>query len=206
MEHAKFTPFPTSEMRILVEFQEVTNDVVLGELYPDGSQNNIPLRMALVTKLPSLPADFHHRERNPQLTDAQRAAVHQINTLRILLRNVAACNSNATHSLHPRTRTRFNYPETPTEENVSAQDLGHVVLDLAQQVRIYSQNLMKLADQMVKDRDFQVNSDEHVQFQTDIQNCMDCARYAGPMFKNISAFVVPAARQPPRIISVMQPQ
>merc|ERR1712241_1038428 len=122
----------TSEMRILVDFQEVADDFVLGQLYPDGvGQSKIPLRMALVTQVPSLPADFQHRELNPQLTDAQRAAVHQINTLRILLRNVAACNSNATHSLHPRLRTRFNYPEPPTENNVSAQDLGHVVLDLA---------------------------------------------------------------------------
>lgn len=205
MEHAKFTPFALSEMRILVNFNEVADDNVLGELYPDG-QNKIPLRMALVTQKPSLPADYHHRELNPQLNDAQRAAVHQINTLRILLRNVAACNSNATNSIQPRLRTRFNYPETPTENNVSAADLGAVVLELAAQVRLYSHNLMKLADQMCKDRNFQVNSPEHVQFQTDIQNCMDCARYAGPMFKNISSFVVPAARQPPRIISVMPPQ
>lgn len=206
MEHAKFTPFAPRDMRILVDFQEKNDDYELGKLYPDGVQDKIPLRLALVTQQPALPADFHHRELNPQLTDAQRAAVHQIDTLRILLRNVAACNSNATHSIHPRFRTRFNYPETPTENNVSAQDLGHVVLELAQQVRLYSHNLMKLSDQMCKDRNFQVNSDEHKQFQMDIQNCMDCARYAGPMFKNISSFVVPAARQPPRIISVMQPQ
>ena len=42
-----------------------------------------------------------------------------------------------------------------------------------------------------KDRNIEVDSDEHLKFQRDIQNCMDCARYAGPMFKNISTFVVP---------------
>ena len=76
-----------------------------------------------------------------------------MNTLRILLRNVKACNANASERLNPKTRTRFNFAETPTEHNVTCVDLGHVIMELAVQVRQYSQNLMRLGDQMIKEGD-----------------------------------------------------
>ena len=207
MEHAKFTPFREEDMRILIDFSEVSNATELYAIERIADINStVPLRVALVTKHPSLAADYKPRVENDQLTEAQKAAHQQLHTFRILLRNVAACNSNATHSIHPKMRTRFNHPESPTEHNVSSKDLGMAIMELAKEVREYAQNLMVLSDQMVKDRDFEMDSEEHLKFQRDIQNCMDCARYAGPMFKNMSCFVVPAARKPPRFVSVMQPQ
>ena len=207
MEHAKFFPFQEQDMRILIDFREVLNVTELCDIEKIADKNStVPVRIALVTKHPSLAADYQPRVENDQLTEAQKAAHQQLHTFRILLRNVAACNSNATHGIHPKMRTRFNHPESPTEHNVSSRDLGMAIMELAKEVREYAQNLMVLSDQMVKDRDFEVDSEEHLKFQRDIQNCMDCARYAGPMFKNISTFVVPAAREPPRFVSVMQPQ
>ena len=207
MEHAKFAPFRPEDMRILINFSEVTDATKLFDVDQIKDQNStVPFRVALVTKHPSLAADYEPRIENDQLTAAQKAAFQQLNTFRILLRNVAACNSNATYNIHPKMRTRFNHPESPTEPNVSSKDLGKAIIELSKEVRAYSQNLMQLSDQMVKDRNFAPDSEEHAKFQRDIQNCMDCARYAGPMFKNISTFVVPAAREPPRFVSVMQPQ
>ena len=115
--------------------------------------------------------NFHFRELNHQLTDQQKAAVNQLNTLRILMRNVKACNSNASERLNPKTRTRFNYAETPTEHNVTAVDLGHVIMELAAQVRQYSENLMRLGDQMIKERfnDLIFSSKRQQNFRSDFQ-------------------------------------
>ena len=205
MEHAKFAPFQPGDMRILVNFSEVEDTRKLFDV-PDvaDKESGVPFRVALVTKHPSLAADYQPRVENDQLTEAQKAAYHQLDTFRILLRNVAACNSNATNCIHPKMRTRFNHPETPTEPNVSSKDLGVAIMVLAKEVREYAQNFMIFSDQMVKDRNFELNSEEHLKFQTDIQNNMDCARYAGPLFMSISTFVVPAACEPPRFVSVMQ--
>ena len=169
MEHAKFAPFRCEDMRILIEFSEVSSATRLYEIDQiKDKESTVPVRVALVTKHPSLAADYRPRVENDQLTEAQKAAHQQLNTFRILLRNVAACNSNATHGIHPKMRTRFNHPESPTEHNVSSKDFGMAIMELAKEVREYSQNLMVLADQMVDDR------------KRDIQNCMDCARFAEP--------------------------
>jgi len=206
MVHSKITPFEVEKMRVLVSQKEASNDLEIqkiSEIEQQGENASRPIRIALVTKQPSLPATFEHRDLNQQLTEQQKAAYQQLNTLRILMRNVKACNSNASERLNPRTRTRFNYPETPTEHNVTSVDLGHVIMELAAQVRQYSENLMRLGDQMIKDRP--LNPEELRSFQMDIQNCMDLARYASPMFKSTSNFVVPVARCPPRLVSVINP-
>ena len=59
MEHAKFTPFRPEDMRILIDSSEVSNATKLYNIDQIADKDPaVPLRVALVTKHPSLAADY----------------------------------------------------------------------------------------------------------------------------------------------------
>ena len=105
-----------------------------------------------------------------------------------------------------RERVRFNHPETKTEPNITSADLGQIVLELAHEIRTYSESLSRLSDKMIKDRQLDPQSQEFKDFQQDIQNVMDFSRYANPALKCMAMLVVPLQRNSPRMISSMNNQ
>ena len=64
MDHSKITPFKIEEMRVLVSQTEAANDLQIQkipEIEDQGENASRPIRVALVTKKPSLPPKFEHR-------------------------------------------------------------------------------------------------------------------------------------------------
>ena len=92
-------------------------------------------RMAMVTTKPSIVPTFTDRVAQAEMPEEHRTAANTLNSCRILLRNFAACNSNAEHFRKPSDRVRFNTPVTKTQPNVISEDLGEFIIDVSKEAK-----------------------------------------------------------------------
>ena len=189
-----------TQMRLLYNGQLQDDKSKLIEVLKEGATE---ARMAMVTTKPSIVPTFTDRVALPEMSEEHRQANQTLNSCRILLRNFAACNSNAEGFRKPSDRVRFNTPVTKTQPNVVSEDLGEFIIDVSKEVKKYSVSLNRLANKMTQDKNMDRNSLEYERYKTDIQNLMDAARYASPMFKNMTKFTLPLSQPSPRRVSVM---
>ena len=189
-----------TQMRLLYNGQLQDDKSKLIEVLKEGATE---ARMAMVTTKPSIVPTFTDRVALPEMPEEHRQANQTLNSCRILLRNFAACNSNAEGFRKPSDRVRFNTPVTKTQPNVVSEDLGEFIIDVSKEVKKYSVSLNRLANKMTQDKNMDRNSLEYERYKTDIQNLMDAARYASPMFMNMAKFTLPLSQPSPRRVSVM---
>lgn len=189
-----------TQMRLLYNGQLQDDKSKLIDVLKGGATE---ARMAMVTTKPSIVPTFTDRVALPEMPEEQRQANQTLNSCRILLRNFSACNSNAEGFRKPSDRVRFNTPVTKTQPNVVSEDLGEFIIDVSKEVKKYSVSLNRLANKMTQDKNMDRNSLEYERYKTDIQNLMDAARYASPMFMNMAKFTLPLSQPSPRRVSVM---
>jgi len=189
-----------AQMRLLYNGQLQDDKAKLLDVLKEGATE---ARMAMVTTKPSIVPTFTDRVALPDMPEEHRQANQTLNSCRILLRNFAACNSNAEGFRKPSDRVRFNTPVTKTQPNVVSEDLGEFIIDVSKEVKKYSVSLNRLANKMTQDKNMDRNSLEYERYKTDIQNLMDAARYASPMFMNMAKFTLPLSQPSPRRVSVM---
>merc|ERR1719284_1562227 len=118
--------------------------------------------------------------------------------------NVHACNRAAEAFLNAKERIRFNEPTVAVAGIVFSEDLGKMIIIIADELKKLSSNFLKLSNTMVKDENLVQGSEEYENYKCMIQNLMDAARYAGPLFQALSKFTIPLAQSSPRSISIVQ--
>ena len=106
-------------------------------------------------------------------------------------------------------------PQTP-----QARDLGHTIRLLADDIRTFGLELIRLAAEFHRDPNFmgddegkekfrrliQVNRSSYFALSTKIQNNMDAARYLHPLLTNLTNITIPLPHNPPRYLSVYHPR
>jgi hypothetical protein len=203
LELYNFNVVNKEDIGLLFKHERLENETKIMSI--DGIYSNYCNVMAMVTTQPGLPPVFQDRELREDLNANQQRAKNVMNSCRILLRNYRACVTNATNNLPPIERVRFNVPPTKTQENVISHDLGTFVTEVSQVTREFAVELSKLSNHMIQDRALERDSPEYINYKKAIQNIMDAARYASPMFLNLAKFTIPLNRQSPRLISVIPP-
>ena len=186
-----------SDIRLLYNTELLKDEQTLSEIF----KNQQRVLCAIAKRNPSLPSRILTSQ-SPE-TQIQEKTLQRFRSCWILHRNLQACNSATEAYLEPNDRLRFNQPAIPCSGIIHSEDLGILVVHIADEIKRLSINLSKLSHGLVQDKDLRRGSLEYNNYKKLIQNSMDAARYAGPLLKALSGFVIPLAQSCPRQIQVI---
>ena len=198
LEKLNYHPHDTKDIRLIFNTNSIIDEKTLSETFG----NLQAVRCSMVTTKPYLaPAIALRTAPESQM---QHETLHRFKSCWILFRNVHACNRAAEVFLNAKERIRFNEPTVAVAGIVYSEDLGKLIIIIADELKRLSTNLLKLSNTMVKDENLVQRSDEYENYKCMIQNLMDAARYAGPLFQALSKFTIPLTQSSPRAISIVQ--
>ena len=198
LEKLNYHPHDTKDIRLIFNANSIADEKTLSETFG----NLQAVRCSMVTTKPYLaPAIALRTAPESQM---QHETLHRFKSCWILFRNVHACNRAAEVFLNAKERIRFNEPTVAVAGIVYSEDLGKLIIIIADELKRLSTNLLKLSNTMVKDENLVQRSDEYENYKCMIQNLMDAARYAGPLFQALSKFTIPLTQSSPRAISIVQ--
>ena len=198
LEKLNYHPHDTKDIRLIFNANSIIDEKTLSETFG----NLQAVRCSMVTTKPYLaPAIALRTAPESQI---QSETLHRFKSCWILFRNVHACNRAAEVFLNATERIRFNESTVAVAGIVYSEDLGKLIIIIADELKRLSTNLLKLSNTMVKDENLVQGSDEYEKYKCMIQNLMDAARYAGPLFQALSKFTIPLTQSSPRAISIVQ--
>ena len=192
-----YRPFDIKDIRIVRDMRVLHEERTLGEQL-DCCQI---ARCAVLTSKPEVPRGIVIRT-DPE-SQRQKDILFKFQSSYVLLRNLKACNRAAETLMDPRQRMRFSVPEIKTTGWIYSEDLGELILCVAQEVKKLSMNLLMLSDMMKKSGNFIRGTIEYENYKHTIQNVMHAARYAGPLFRAVSRFTIPLQSESPRRIGIL---
>jgi len=139
---------------------------------------------------------------NQQLSMAGNRLRH----ISIFHRNFRAALVQCVNNARPEDRPRFNDPERMTPVTPQARDLGQTVRLLADDIRTFGLELIRLGAEFHRDPNFNGDDEAKENFRRLIQNNMDAARYLHPLLTNLTNITIPLPHDPPRYLSVYHPR
>lgn len=145
------------------------------------------LLMTLVTEHPC-----QQPLQDPSFTYETMETMTGTNTLRVLLRNVRACNDCTQYNIRAQNRVHFNEPTTTTISS-EAMDIGNVIIELSLEVRKMAFNFLSLSNVLLCSKS---NADPNV-----MRNITDATRYAASLFRILGQMSIPLGQSPPRFIN-----
>ncbi|CAG5105852.1 Oidioi.mRNA.OKI2018_I69.chr1.g2512.t1.cds [Oikopleura dioica] len=133
-------------------------------------------------------------------------AGNRLRHIAIFHRNFRAALVQCVNNARPEDRPRYNDPERMTPATPQARDLGHTVRLLADDIRTFGLELIRLGAEFHRDPNFMGDDEGREKFRRLIQNNMDAARYLHPLLTNLTNITIPLPHDPPRYLSVYQPR
>jgi len=198
LEKLNYHPHDTKDIRVIFNANAIMDENTLSETFG----NLQAVRCSMVTTKPYLAPPIALG--TTPASQIQNETLHRFKSCWILFRNVHACNRAAEAFLNAKERIRFNEPTVAVAGIVFSEDLGKLIIIIADELRRLSTNFLKLSNTMVKDENLVQGSEEYENYKCMIQNLMDAARYAGPLFQALSKFTIPLTQSSPRAISIVQ--
>ena len=194
---ARCYPFNERDLRIIRDLVTVDDKRTLGEQW-----GNIRMaRCVVLTRSPELPAPVSLRM--GRTSEIQQEILFRFKSCHVLLRNVEACNRAAEIFMKPEQRMRFNEPTIKPTGFIYSEDLGDLMITVSREVKRLSLNLLRLSNMMLKNENLTYGTTEYENYKRTIQNVMDATRYAGPLFRAISRFIIPLREPSPRRIGIL---
>ena len=194
----KYHVHDVKDIRLIFNAKPINEEDTLSEAF--GNLQKV--RCSMVTTKPYLAPEIALRAAPESRIQAE--TLHRFKSCLILFRNVHACNRAAETFLSSNERIRFNEPTVLVTGIVYSEDLGKMIIMIAEELERLSTNFLKLSNKMIKDENLVQGSDEYENYKCMIQNLMDSARYAGPLFQALSKFTIPLSQPSPRPISIVQ--
>ena len=198
LEKLNYHTHDIKDIRLIFNANSMIDEKTLSETFG----NLQAVRCSMVTRKPYIAPAIALRT-GPE-SQIQSETLHRFKSCWILFRNVHACNRAAEVFLNAKERVRFNEPTVAVAGIVFSEDLGKLIIIIADELKRLSTNFLKLSNTMVKDENLIQGSDEYENYKCMIQNLMDAARYAGPLFQALSKFTIPLTQPSPRSISIVQ--
>ena len=198
LERFSYSRCQLNDIRLIFNANQLGDEKTLVELF-----KNLPaVRISVVMNKPYIISTM--TSRIDSRSQGQNETIYRYKICWILLRNIQACNRAAETYLEPNQRIRFNEPIIEIKGIIFAEHFGKLITNIADEMRRLSINLLKMANIMIKDENMVPHSIDYNNYKYLIQNLMNAARYAAPLFKTMSKFVIPLPQQSPRQISFSQ--
>ncbi|CBY18839.1 unnamed protein product [Oikopleura dioica] len=145
---------------------------------------------------------------NPDEAQNQQLSMagNRLRHISIFHRNFRAALVQGVNNARPEDRPRFNDPERMTPVTPQAKDLGQTVRLLADDIRTFGLELIRLGAEFHRDPNFNGDDEAKENFRRLIQNNMDAARYLHPLLTNLTNITIPLPHDPPRYLSVYHPR
>ena len=196
LEKLNYHPHDTKDIRLIFNANPTMDENTLSETFG----NLQAVRCSMVTTKPYLAPPIALG--TTPASQVQNETLHRFKSCWILFRNVHACNRAAEVFLNAKERIRFNEPTVAVAGIVFSEDLGKLIIIIADELKRLSTNFLKLSNTMVKDENLVRGSEEYNKYKFMLQNLMGAAGFASQLFYCLSKFEITLTHSSPRAIGI----